>query len=117
VITLADVLFDTDKAEIRAGGMRGVNKLADVLKQYPKHYVLVEGFTDNTGSSSHNQDLSNRRAAAVRTALMETGVSAGRIENRGYGETFPVASNGTAAGRQLNRRVEIIVSEEGIAPR
>jgi outer membrane protein OmpA-like peptidoglycan-associated protein len=118
-ITLADVLFDTDKAQLRSGGSRDVQKLAGILKQYPQHYVLIEGFTDNTGSSSHNQDLSERRAGAVRAALLATGVSSDRIDNRGYGETFPVASNATAAGRQLNRRVEIIVSDDGkmIAPR
>jgi len=120
VITLADVLFDTDKAQLRSGdGMRGVQKLADILKQYPQHNVLIEGFTDSTGSSSHNQELSDRRANAVRTALLDTGIGADRIASRGYGQTFPVASNDTAAGRQLNRRVEIIVSDEGkmIAPR
>lgn len=119
VITLADVLFDTDKAQLRSGGMRGVQKLADILKQYPQHYVLIEGFTDSTGSNSHNQELSDRRANAVRTALLDTGISGDRIASRGYGVTFPVASNATAAGRQLNRRVEIIVSDDGkmIAPR
>jgi len=120
VITLADVLFDTDKAQLRSGdGMRGVQKLADILKQYPQHNVLIEGFTDSTGSNSHNQELSDRRANAVRTALLDTGIGADRIASRGYGPTFPVASNATAAGRQLNRRVEIIVSDEGkmIAPR
>jgi len=120
VITLADVLFDTDQAQLRSGdGMRGVQKLADILKQYPQHNVLIEGFTDSTGSNSHNQELSDRRASAVRTALLDTGIGADRIASRGYGQTFPVASNATAAGRQLNRRVEIIVSDEGkmIAPR
>jgi outer membrane protein OmpA-like peptidoglycan-associated protein len=119
VITLADVLFDTDKAQLRSGGMRGVQKLADILKQYPQHYVLIEGFTDSTGSNSYNQELSERRANAVRTALLDTGIGGDRIASRGYGVTFPVASNATAAGRQLNRRVEIIVSDDGkmIAPR
>jgi len=119
VITLADVLFDTDKAQIKSGGMRGVQKLADILKQYPQHNVLIEGFTDSTGSNSHNQELSDRRANAVRTALLDTGISADRIANRGYGPSYPVASNATTAGRQLNRRVEIIVSgdSERIAPR
>jgi len=119
VITLSDVLFDTDQAQLKSGGMRGVQKLAGVLKEYPQRNVLVEGFTDSTGSDSHNQDLSDRRAKAVRTALLDTGIGADRITNRGYGETFPVASNATASGRQLNRRVEIVVSDDGkvIAPR
>jgi len=119
VVTLGDVLFDTNKAQLSSGGMRGVQKLSDVLKQYPQRNVLIEGFTDSTGSDSLNQELSARRAKAVRTVLQDTGISADRIANRGYGQTFPVASNSTAAGRQLNRRVEIIVSDDDktVAPR
>lgn len=119
VITLGDVLFDTNKSELKSGGMRNVQKLAGVLKEYPQRNVLVEGFTDSTGNSDYNQGLSERRAGAVRTALQDTGVAGDRISNRGYGQTFPVASNATAEGRQLNRRVEIIVSDDGkaIAPR
>jgi outer membrane protein OmpA-like peptidoglycan-associated protein len=119
VITLGDVLFDTNKSELKSGGMRNVQKLAGVLKEYPQRNVLVEGFTDSTGNSGYNQGLSERRAGAVRTALQDTGVSAERISDRGYGQTFPVANNATAEGRQLNRRVEIIVSDDGkgIAPR
>jgi len=119
VVTLGDVLFDTNKAQLSSGGMRGVQKLSDVLKQYPQRNVLIEGFTDSTGSDSLNQELSDRRANAVRTALLDTGISADRIANRGYGPNYPVASNATTAGRQLNRRVEIIVSgdSERIAPR
>jgi outer membrane protein OmpA-like peptidoglycan-associated protein len=119
VITLGDVLFDSNKSELKSGGMRNVHKLAGLLKEYPQRNVLVEGFTDSIGSSEYNQDLSDRRARAVRTALQDTGVSADRISNRGYGKTFPVANNATAEGRQLNRRVEIIVSDDGkvIAPR
>ena len=119
VITLGDVLFDTGQAQLKSGGLRGVQKLADVLKEYPQRHVLVEGFTDSTGADSYNQELSDQRAKAVRAALLNTGISSDRITNRGYGETFPVASNATAAGRQLNRRVEIVVSEDGqtIAPR
>ena len=112
VITLGDVLFDTGQAQIKAGGMRGVQKLADVLKEYPQRYVLVEGFTDSTGGSDYNQELSDRRAKAVRAALLDSGISANRITNRGYGETFPVATNTTATGRQLNRRVEIIFARK-----
>jgi len=119
VITLGDVLFDTGATQIKAGGMRAVQKLADVLKEYPQRSVLIEGFTDSTGGSEYNQGLSDRRAKAVRTALLDSGVSADRITDRGYGQAFPVASNATASGRQLNRRVEIVVSDGGkaIAPR
>jgi outer membrane protein OmpA-like peptidoglycan-associated protein len=119
VITLGDVLFDTDKAQLKSGGMRNVQKLADFFKQYPQRRVMIEGFTDSTGGLSHNQELSNNRASSVRTALLDMGVGTERISSRGYGESYPVAGNDTAAGRQLNRRVEIIVSDESgnIAPR
>jgi outer membrane protein OmpA-like peptidoglycan-associated protein len=119
VITLGDVLFSTNKAQLKSGGMRNVQKLADFLKQYPQHKVLVEGYTDSTGSNSLNQELSDRRANAVRTALIDMGISSERVTTRGYGEAFPVAGNDTAASRQLNRRVEIILSDENgnIAPR
>ena len=119
VITLGDVLFSSNKAQLKSGGMRNVQKLADFLKQYPQHKVLVEGYTDSTGSNSLNQELSDRRANAVRTALIDMGISSDRVTTRGYGEAFPVAGNDTAASRQLNRRVEIILSDENgnIAPR
>lgn len=110
MIALGDVLFDTDKAQIKSGGMHNVQKLADVLKQYPDRNVLIEGFTDNTGSDSHNQELSDRRANAVRTSLLDMGISNDRVTGRGYGKNFPVAGNVTSAGRQLNRRVEVTIS-------
>src|SRR5674476_1079161 len=119
VITLGDVLFSTNKAQLKPGGMRNMQKLADFLKQYPQRKVLVEGHTDSTGSDSLNQELSDRRAYAVRTALIDMGISSDRINTRGYGEAYPVAGNDTAASRQLNRRVEIILSDDSgnIVPR
>ncbi len=119
VITLGDVLFAVNRAELSAGGVRNVQKLADFLNQYPQRKVLIEGHTDSTGSRSINQPLSERRADAVRSALAGMGISGDRIETRGYAETYPVASNNTAAGRQLNRRVEIILSDDSgnIVPR
>lgn len=119
VITLGDVLFAVNKAQLSPGGMRNVQKLANFLNQYPQRKVLIEGYTDNTGSRSINQPLSERRADAVRTALVGMGISGDRIETRGYAEQYPVASNNTAAGRQLNRRVEIILSDDSgnIVPR
>ncbi|MFA6311662.1 MAG: OmpA family protein [Sterolibacterium sp.] len=113
VITLGDVLFGTDMARLNPEGMRTAQKLADFLQQYPQRTVLVEGFTDSTGTSPHNQELSERRATAVRSTLLELGVSRERIAIRGYGESFPVASNNTAESRQLNRRVEIVLSDVG----
>jgi len=111
VITLGDVLFRTNKAELESGGVHNVQKLADFLKQSPQTKILIEGHTDSTGSASHNQALSERRASAVQTALSAMGIAANRISIRGYGEEYPAASNDTAATRQLNRRVEIIFSD------
>lgn len=111
VITLGDMLFDTNKAELRSEGARSVQKLADFFKEYPERKALIEGFTDSTGSSSYNQDLSERRANEVRNTMVRMGVNGDRVSIRGYGEANPVASNETTAGRQLNRRVEIIISD------
>lgn len=113
VITLSDVLFNVDRAELSAEGMRTAQKLADVLMQDPRGAVLIEGFTDSTGSASHNLDLSQRRAESVRNALIGMGVKSDKIATRGYGEAFPVASNADAGSRQLNRRVEIVLSQNG----
>ncbi|MBW8370860.1 MAG: OmpA family protein [Thiobacillus sp.] len=119
VITLGDVLFAVNKAQLSAGGVRNVQKLADFLNQYPQRKVLIEGHTDSTGSRSINQPLSERRADAVRSALVGMGIGGDRIETRGYAEAYPVASNNNAAGRQMNRRVEIILSDDkgNIVPR
>lgn len=112
VITLGNVLFSTDKARLASGGVRNVEKLGEFLQQYPKYNVLVEGYTDSTGSDALNQALSRRRADAVRAVLLGMGISSDRVTARGYGKEFPVATNKTAAGRQLNRRVEIVLSDE-----
>jgi outer membrane protein OmpA-like peptidoglycan-associated protein len=119
VVTIGDVLFATDRAELNANGMATVRKLAEIMMQNPDRTVMVEGFTDSTGSAAHNKDLSERRAASVAQALVSLGVPRERIGMRGYGEAFPVASNDTAANRQLNRRVEIVLSNAGatIPPR
>ncbi|WP_395406976.1 OmpA family protein [Pseudoduganella sp. UC29_106] len=116
VITFGDVLFNTDQAVLTAQGMQTAQRLADVLRNNTDRSVLVEGFTDSTGTASHNLELSQRRAEAVRSALMQTGVERSRIDTRGYGEAYPVAGNNTAADRQLNRRVEIVLSEAGRPP-
>jgi outer membrane protein OmpA-like peptidoglycan-associated protein len=112
VITLGDVLFGTDLARLNSDGMRTAQKLANVLQQNPQRTVLVEGFTDSTGTAAHNQALSERRATAVRDALLELGVARERVAVRGYGEAFPIAANDTAQNRQLNRRVEIVLSDD-----
>ena len=119
VMTFGDVLFNTDKAQLKPDGMRNVQKLAEILRQNPQRVVLIEGFTDSTGSAAHNQELSERRALSVSTALIDMGIGRDRITNRGYGAAYPVASNDTASGRQLDRRVEIVLSEDGgkVSPR
>jgi outer membrane protein OmpA-like peptidoglycan-associated protein len=119
IITIGDVLFATNQATLTPAGIATVRKLAEVLAQNPGRTVLVEGFTDSTGGTAHNQSLSERRAASVRDALMGMGVGRERIAVRGYVEAFPVAPNDTAGNRQLNRRVEIVLSNEGspIPPR
>ncbi|MEO8153689.1 MAG: OmpA family protein [Rhizobacter sp.] len=119
VITIGDVLFDTNKSELKSGGLRSVEKLGGFLKQYPQRKALIEGFTDSVGTQSANQELSDRRASAVRLALVGAGVAGDRVTTRGYGEAYPVAGNDSGSGRQLNRRVEIIVSDDNgtIAPR
>ncbi len=111
VITLGDVLFGVDMARLNPDGMRTAQKLADVLRQNPNRNVLIEGYTDSTGTAPYNQELSERRAGAVRTALQEMGVATTRVTARGYGQSNPVAANDTAANRQLNRRVEIVLSD------
>ena len=113
VITLSDVLFNTDRAELSADGMSTARKLADVLTQNPERTVLIEGFTDSTGSAAHNLELSQRRAESVRAALVGMGVAASRVATKGYGEAYPVAANDTSGDRQLNRRVEIVLSQNG----
>jgi outer membrane protein OmpA-like peptidoglycan-associated protein len=112
VITLGDVLFDTDKSELRSGARYTMDKLAAFLNEYPARKVMIEGFTDSTGTVEYNQQLSELRANAVRDILVDKGIDPIRIMTRGYGVEFPVASNETAEGRQRNRRVEIIISDE-----
>ena len=110
VITLGDVLFDVDRAELKPGGLRMLDQLVAVLVEYPQRNALIEGFTDSTGSAEHNQALSQRRADAVRMALLRQGIAPQRLAARGHGSAFPVGTNDTEAGRQVNRRVEIVRS-------
>ncbi len=110
VLTLGDVLFETGRADLKAGATADLGKLVTFLGKYPERSVIIEGHTDNVGGEDFNLGLSQRRADAVRSYLLQQGVDASRIEASGMGEGVPVASNGTATGRQQNRRVEIIIS-------
>lgn len=112
VITLGDVLFDTNKSELRSGAGYTIDKLAAFLAEYPTRNVQIEGFTDSTGAVEYNQRLSERRAEAVQKVLVARAIDSRRLAIRGYGVEFPVAGNETAAGRQRNRRVEVIISDE-----
>ncbi|MFZ0724604.1 MAG: OmpA family protein [Desulfobacterales bacterium] len=112
-LTFGNVLFETDRAVLKPGAELSLAKLADFLQSHPDRTVLIEGHTDSQGSQEYNQKLSQRRAEAVARALEAQGVSAGRITATGLGEAYPVASNDTAAGRQQNRRVEVIIQNQG----
>lgn len=112
VITLGDTLFDSGSSTLGATGTLNMSKLAEFFKRNPLRRATVEGFTDSMGSLGANQALSERRAQAVVTALVAQGVPADRLNMRAYGEEQPVASNATAAGRQLNRRVEILFAPQ-----
>jgi outer membrane protein OmpA-like peptidoglycan-associated protein len=112
VVTLGDVLFDTGKTTLHSGAQKTIDQLVQVLKQYPQRRVRVEGYTDSVGSEESNLLLSRRRAEAFADALVQGGVAADRIEALGWGEGKPLAGNVTAAGRQQNRRVEILFSGE-----
>jgi outer membrane protein OmpA-like peptidoglycan-associated protein len=112
VVTLGDVLFDTGKATLKPGAYGTIERLAAVLKEDPSRKVMVEGHTDNVGSDEYNQALSERRAQSVQAALFERGVDASQISTVGKGESTPVASNDDPAGRQQNRRVELVFQED-----
>jgi outer membrane protein OmpA-like peptidoglycan-associated protein len=113
VLTVGDVLFATGRAEVAAGGMRSIDKLAEWLKKNPTRNLLIEGHTDNTGAEDFKIKLSQQRAEAVRDQLVSRGVGADRITTKGYGPKYPVVANDSAAGRQQNRRVEVVVLNEG----
>jgi outer membrane protein OmpA-like peptidoglycan-associated protein len=102
-----DILFDTDSYSLRSASRTTLNDLAQNFRQYPDNRINVEGHTDSTGSDAHNQMLSENRAASVADYLIDQGVSSGKVVVYGFGEARPKASNETAEGRQLNRRVEI----------
>lgn len=113
VLVPGNILFEFDSANIKPGSERTIQKVAQFLIEYPDRQIKIEGFTDSVGDEGYNQQLSQRRAEAVKQALVNAGVPSDRINAEGLGEEFPVASNETTAGRLENRRVEIIVSTNG----
>jgi outer membrane protein OmpA-like peptidoglycan-associated protein len=114
IVNVSDVLFDTGKATLKPGAQVRLAKVSGIILAYPDLKLEVDGYTDSTGSQEFNMALSDRRASAVRSFLIKQGVPSINVTERGFGPDNPVASNGTAAGRQMNRRVEMVVSGEAI---
>jgi outer membrane protein OmpA-like peptidoglycan-associated protein len=110
VVTLGDVLFDSGKSQLLAASSQNMAQLAEFFRRNPERKASIEGYTDSVGSEESNLALSDRRAGAVKSALVRMGVPADRLSTQGHGEDSPVASNDTSAGRQMNRRVEIVIS-------
>lgn len=110
VLTLSDVLFDTDSAQLKQGADLTLNRLEDFLRNNPERKLLIEGHTDARGPEEYNLDLAQRRANALAEALVQRGIPSDRLRPVGLGEAFPVASNESPGGLQQNRRVEVVVS-------
>ncbi len=114
IVSMSDVLFDTGKYSLKPGAREKLAKVAGILLAYPGLNIEVGGYTDNVGGDAMNQTLSENRAGSVRDYLVQEGVSTGSVSSKGFGSTLPVASNDNSAGRQQNRRVELLVSGEAI---
>jgi outer membrane protein OmpA-like peptidoglycan-associated protein len=114
IVNLSDVLFDTGKADLKPGAREKLARLSGVLLSNPGLHIEVEGHTDSVGGDSYNQQLSESRAGSVRDYLVRGGIASNTVGTAGFGESKPVASNGTAAGKQQNRRVELVVSGDVI---
>jgi outer membrane protein OmpA-like peptidoglycan-associated protein len=111
VLTLRnDLLFDSGSATLKPGGEKALENLSQFMRKQPNREIVIEGFTDSTGSPETNRRLSEQRAQAVKQTLVAHAIEAHRIDARGFGPAFPIASNNTPVGRQLNRRVEIVVA-------
>jgi len=114
IVSMSDVLFDSGKYSLKSGAREKLAKVAGILLSYPGLNIAVGGYTDNVGGDAMNQTLSENRASSVRDYLVQQGVATGSVSSKGFGNTLPVASNDNAAGRQQNRRVELLVSGEAI---
>lgn len=111
VVTLGNALFQTDSATLKAGAERNLGELAKYMTDFPQAKATIEGHTDNTGDPAYNQQLSTKRAQAVANYLTSHGVDASRVSAEGLGQDYPIAPNDTEAGRQQNRRVEVILTQ------
>ena len=114
IVNMSDVLFDTAKYTLKPGAREKLSKVAGILLAYPGLNIEVDGHTDNVGGDEYNQNLSEQRAGSVLDYLVAQGVATNSITAKGFGKTQPVGTNDTAAGRQINRRVELVVSGEAI---
>ncbi|MGB8866719.1 MAG: OmpA family protein, partial [Candidatus Sulfotelmatobacter sp.] len=114
IVSMSDVLFDTGKYSLKPGAREKLAKVAGILLAYPGLNIEVGGYTDNVGGDAMNQMLSENRAGSVRDYLVQQGVATSSVSARGFGNTLPVASNDNSAGRQQNRRVELLVSGDAI---
>ncbi len=114
MVNLQDVLFDTGKYSLKPNAQIALARIAGIVVSHPGLNLQIEGYTDSTGTMEFNQKLSEQRANAVRDFLLTQGINTNNMTAVGYGENYPVASNDTAAGRKLNRRVELVVSGEVI---
>ena len=114
IVSMSDVLFDTGKYSLKPGAREKLAKVAGILLAYPGLNIEVGGYTDNVGGDEMNQTLSENRASSVRDYLVQEGVATNSVSARGFGNTLPVASNDNSAGRQQNRRVELLVSGDAI---
>ncbi len=117
IVNMSDVLFDVNQSTLKPGAKVRLAKVAGIIQAYPDLKLQIEGYTDSTGTAEHNQRLSEQRAAAVRDFLITQGVSLNNVTAQGFGPENPVASNSTAQGRQMNRRVDLVVNGESIAAR
>jgi len=114
IVSMSDVLFDTGKFSLKPGAREKLAKVAGILLAYPGLNIEVGGYTDNVGGDDMNQTLSENRAGAVRSYLVDQGVGSDSVTAKGFGDSLPVASNDNASGRQENRRVELVVSGDAI---
>ena len=114
IVSMSDVLFDSGKFTLKPGAREKLAKVAGILLAYPGLNIEVGGYTDNVGGDAMNQTLSENRAGSVRDYLVREGVSSNSVSAKGFGNTLPVASNDNSAGRQQNRRVELLVSGDAI---
>lgn len=105
----ADFMFDVNSSVIKPGAYQEIDRVAEVLNKYPQTRIRIEGHTDSTGSEDYNLKLSQQRAEAVKNALVTRGIDSARIETVGLGESSPIADNTTEAGRQMNRRVKVVI--------